>query len=135
MAEAAQQTCCHDAAVPRSAAPAGAGPYICPMCPGVESAVPASCPKCGMALESAAPVVVSRVEYSCPMHPEILRDAPGDCPICGMALEPTVVSLEPEANPELIDMSRRFWIGAVLTLPLLVLAMGHMLPALSLIHI
>ncbi len=112
----------------RPAAPAGAGPYICPMCPGVESAVPASCPKCGMALESAAPVAASRVEYSCPMHPEILRDAPGDCPICGMALEPTVVSLEPEANPELIDMTRRFWIGAVLTLPLLVLAMGHMLP-------
>ncbi len=112
----------------RPAAPAGAGPYICPMCPGVESAVPASCPKCGMALESAAPVAASRVEYSCPMHPEILRDAPGDCPICGMALEPNVVSLEPEANPELIDMTRRFWIGAVLTLPLLVLAMGHMLP-------
>ncbi|MDJ0934476.1 MAG: copper-translocating P-type ATPase [Kiloniellales bacterium] len=128
MAEAAPQTCCHGAAMARPAAPAGAGPYICPMCPGVESAVPASCPKCGMALESAAPVAASRVEYSCPMHPEILRDAPGDCPICGMALEPTVVSLEPEANPELIDMTRRFWIGAVLTLPLLVLAMGHMLP-------
>jgi len=131
MAEAVQAGCCHGAATPRPPTPAGPGPYICPMCPGVESAVPASCPKCGMALEPAAPVAASRVEYSCPMHPEILRDAPGDCPICGMALEPTVVSLEPEANPELVDMTRRFWIGAVLTLPLVLLAMGHMLPALD----
>ncbi len=131
MAEAARQTCCHGAAASQPAAGTGPGPYICPMCPGVESAVPASCPKCGMALESAAPVAASRVEYSCPMHPEILRDAPGDCSICGMALEPTVVPLEPEANPELIDMSRRFWIGALLTLPLVALAMGHMLPAVS----
>ncbi len=131
MAEAAREACCHGGAAPRPAAAAGAGPYICPMCPGVESAVPASCPKCGMALESAAPVAATRVEYTCPMHPEVLQDHPGDCPICGMALEPTVVSLKPEANPELIDMTRRFWIGAVLTLPLLVLAMGHMLPGMA----
>ena len=131
MAEAAQQACCGGSATPRPPAPAGAGPYICPMCPGVESAAPASCPKCGMALEPAAPLATTKVEYTCPMHPEILRDGPGDCPICGMALEPRVVSLEAEANPELIDMTRRFWIGAVLTLPLVVLAMGHMLPALA----
>ncbi|MDJ0943893.1 MAG: copper-translocating P-type ATPase [Kiloniellales bacterium] len=131
MAEAAPQACCHGAAAPRPPVPAGAGPYICPMCPGVESATPASCPKCGMALEPAAPVAASRVEYTCPMHPEVLRDGPGDCPVCGMALEPRVVPLEPAANPELIDMTRRFWLGAALTLPLVLLAMGHMLPALA----
>ncbi len=131
MAEVAQSACCGGSAAPRPPAAQGAGPYICPMCPGVESPGPASCPKCGMALEPSAPLATTRVEYTCPMHPEILRDGPGDCPLCGMALEPSVVSLEPEANPELIDMTRRFWIGAVLTLPLVVLAMGHMLPALA----
>ena len=131
MAEAAQQACCGGGTAPRSPAVAGSGPYICPMCPGVESPGPASCPKCGMALEPSAPLATTRVEYTCPMHPEILRDGPGDCPLCGMALEPRVVSLEPEANPELIDMTRRFRIGAVLTLPLVVLAMGHMLPPLA----
>ena len=50
--------------------------------------------------------------YTCPMHPEIRQVGPGSCPICGMALEPLTVSAEPEANPELADMSRRFWIGA-----------------------
>ena len=131
MAEPAREGCCGGAASPRPAVLGGAGPYICPMCPGVESPKPASCPKCGMALEPAAPVATAKVEYGCPMHPEILREEPGDCPICGMALEPTVVALEPEANPELIDMTRRFWIGAAFTLPLVVLAMGHMLPALA----
>jgi Cu+-exporting ATPase len=59
------------------------------------------------------------------MHPEIVRDAPGNCPICGMALEPMGVSTEDDGpNPELVDFKRRFWVGAVLTLPLLVLTMG-----------
>ncbi len=62
--------------------------------------------------------------WTCPMHPEIRRDAPGSCPICGMALEPLEPSLEDGPNPELIDMSRRFWISAALSLPLVVLAMG-----------
>jgi Cu+-exporting ATPase len=57
-------------------------------------------------------------KYTCPMHPEIVRDQPGSCPICGMALEPMTVSLDDE-NPELEDMTRRFWIAAALTLPLL----------------
>ena len=65
--------------------------------------------------------------WTCPMHPEIVRDGPGDCPICGMALEPTVATAEPVENPELTDMTRRFWIAAALTAPLLVIAMGGML--------
>ncbi|MBT5667202.1 MAG: heavy metal translocating P-type ATPase [Rhodospirillaceae bacterium] len=64
-------------------------------------------------------------KYTCPMHPEIVRDAPGDCPKCGMALEPMGVPAADEGpNPELIDFKRRFWVGAVLTIPLLVLTMG-----------
>ncbi len=64
-------------------------------------------------------------KYTCPMHPEIERDEPGDCPICGMALEPMGIPAADEGpNPELVDFKRRFWIGAVLTVPLLVLTMG-----------
>ena len=64
-------------------------------------------------------------KYTCPMHPEIVRDAPGDCPICGMALEPIGVPTGEEGpNLELIDFTRRFWVGAILTVPLLVLTMG-----------
>jgi Cu+-exporting ATPase len=66
--------------------------------------------------------------WTCPMHPEIVRDAPGSCPICGMALEPMMPSVEEEEDPELRDMSRRFWIAAAFTLPLVVIAMGHLLP-------
>jgi Cu+-exporting ATPase len=62
--------------------------------------------------------------WTCPMHPEIRRDRPGTCPICGMALEPLEPSLEEETNPELIDMTRRFWVGVALSVPLVVLAMG-----------
>ena len=62
--------------------------------------------------------------YTCPMHPEVRQVGPGACPICGMALEPVVVTAEAPANPELLDMTRRFWIGLVLTLPVAVLEMG-----------
>ena len=62
--------------------------------------------------------------YTCPMHPQIRQVGPGTCPICGMALEPEVATAETGPNPELIDMSRRFWIGLVLTLPVLSLEMG-----------
>lgn len=66
--------------------------------------------------------------YTCPMHPEIRQVGPGSCPICGMALEPVLVSLDAGPNEELIDMTRRFWIGLVLTLPVFVLEMGgHLL--------
>jgi Cu+-exporting ATPase len=81
-------------------------------------------------LPSRPPVVGTR--YTCPMHPEIIRDQPGACPICGMALEPMTVEAEDQPNPELIDMSRRFWIGLALTVPLLVLSMGEMIPWLDL---
>src|SRR5687767_11431151 len=66
-------------------------------------------------------------KYTCPMHPEIVRDGPGSCPICGMALEPRTVSLDNIENPELTDMSRRFWVSVALTIPVLALAMGSML--------
>ncbi len=63
--------------------------------------------------------------YTCPMHPEIVQEGPGDCPLCGMALEPMGIPAGDEGpNPELVDFTRRFWIGAVLTLPILLLAMG-----------
>jgi Cu+-exporting ATPase len=55
--------------------------------------------------------------YTCPMHPQIVRDGPGSCPICGMALEPRTVTAEEEANPELIDMTRRLWVSAALSVP------------------
>jgi Cu+-exporting ATPase len=66
------------------------------------------------------------------MHPQIRRDAPGNCPICGMTLEPLVVAAEAGPNEELIDMTRRLWIGAVLALPVFVLEMGGHIPALGL---
>jgi len=68
--------------------------------------------------------VAPGTKYTCPMHPEIVRDGPGSCPICGMALEPMTVSREKPENEELRDMTRRFWIGLILTLPLFVLEMG-----------
>lgn len=68
----------------------------------------------------------TEVEYTCPMHPEILQIGPGSCPKCGMALEPMEITLDDTPDPELIDMRRRFWISAVLTLPVFVLAMSEM---------
>ncbi|HET6853102.1 MAG TPA: heavy metal translocating P-type ATPase [Pyrinomonadaceae bacterium] len=67
-------------------------------------------------------------KYTCPMHPEIVRDGPGSCPICGMALEPMTASLEDEENPELIDMTRRFWVAVVLSIPVLALGMSELIP-------
>ncbi len=102
--------------------------YVCPMCPEVREKKPGACPSCGMALEPdvlAAPS--TRTEYTCPMHPEIVRPGPGSCPICGMALEPRTVTATAEDNPELRDMTRRFWISLALTAPLLAIAMGSMI--------
>jgi P-type Cu+ transporter len=105
------------------------GTYVCPMDPDVRAAQPGACPKCGMALEPAAPSAPSvKTEYVCPMHPEIVRLEPGSCPICGMALEPRTVTLEEETNPELIDMTRRFWVGVVLSAPIALLAMSDLIP-------
>ena len=112
--------------VPAPVAPAGTI-YTCPMDPEIRQDHPGACPKCGMALEPDLSTVHStRVEYTCPMHPEIVRDEPGACPICGMALEPRTVQVAEMPNPELVDMTRRMWIAALLGLPVFALAMGDM---------
>ncbi len=71
---------------------------------------------------------MTQTEYTCPMHPQIVRVQPGACPICGMALELRTVTLADEENPELVAMTRRFWVGVVLTAPLLIIAMSDALP-------
>ncbi|MGA7336932.1 MAG: heavy metal translocating P-type ATPase [Candidatus Sulfotelmatobacter sp.] len=95
--------------------------YVCPMCPEVREPKPGACPSCGMALEPDVPLASTRTEYTCPMHPEIVRTSPGACPICGMALEPRTVTSSAEENPELRDMTRRFWISLALTVPLMLI--------------
>jgi len=102
--------------------------YVCPMCEGVQSEQPGECPKCGMALEPRQSQRRQRRRvYTCPMHPEIEQDEPGSCPKCGMDLEPKHVEAEQvEEDPELRNMSRRFWIGLVLGVPVVILAMGPM---------
>jgi Cu+-exporting ATPase len=124
---------------PRSAAlgtqpstrPAAGPTYVCPMCPEVHANKPGACPSCGMALEPEVPQASARIEYTCPMHPEIVRPAPGSCPICGMTLELRTVTAVAEENPELRDMSRRFWVSLALTVPLILLDMYHMMPGLG----
>ena len=102
--------------------------YICPMDPEVRQSGPGACPKCGMALEPEMPLAAKRTQWTCPMHPEIVRDAPGSCPICGMALEPTTVTTSEDENPELHDMTRRFWWSVALGAPLVTFAMLRMGP-------
>ncbi len=102
--------------------------YTCPMHPEVRRIGPGSCPKCGMALEPVDAAAPARTQYVCPMHLQIVRDEPGNCPICGMALEPRTVSASDEANPELADMSRRFWVAVAFAIPVVILAMGHLIP-------
>lgn len=77
--------------------------------------------------EPERPELSAAQRWTCPMHPEIEQDHPGSCPICGMALEPTVVSGD-EDNPELADMTRRFWGSLALTAPVFMVAMGEMIP-------
>ena len=101
--------------------------YTCPMDPEVRQIGPGVCPKCGMALEPVTAAVLTKTEWTCPMHPEIVRDEPGSCPICGMALEPRVVTLE-EQNPELDDMTRRFWWSLGVTVPILAFMVSDFLP-------
>lgn len=103
-----------------------AGEYFCPMDPDIRQQGPGTCPKCGMALE---PVItaqpMTRTDYVCPMHPEIVRSEPGTCPKCGMALEPRMVGQE-EKNPELEDMTQRFWSSLVLTVPVVAISMSDL---------
>lgn len=98
--------------------------YTCPMHPEVRQNGPGACPKCGMALEpaTAAPPTAA-VEYTCPMHPEVVSDKPGNCPKCGMTLEPRGVAIK-EDTRELDDMTRRFWLSAVLAVPVFLSAMA-----------
>lgn len=98
--------------------------FICPMCPGVSSDRPSACPSCGMALEPETHASTRRTIYTCPMHPEIEQEKSGTCPKCGMVLEPMAVTLE-EDDPELRNMSRRFMLSLLLSLPLFILAMAH----------
>ena len=142
-----QQDCCHKEPAPGKSScghsgpghshgdvtPSAAAKYFCPMCPGVESDRPADCPKCGMALErNPAWQAPDHLIYTCPMHPEVQQDHPGDCPKCGMPLEPQATTAgHDEENAELDDMSRRFWIAAALSLPVFLLAMAHLIPALG----
>ncbi|MGE0470502.1 MAG: heavy metal translocating P-type ATPase [Nitrospira sp.] len=102
--------------------------YICPMDPEVSENKPGACPICGMALEPEdVTMVPTRTEYICPMHPEVVQAEPGSCPICGMALEPRSVTVE-EVNPELVDMTRRFWQSVALGSPIFALMISEMMP-------
>jgi Cu+-exporting ATPase len=87
-----------------------------------------------MAATPAPAAPATGANYTCPMHPEVVRDRPGSCPICGMALEPVVVTADADVDPELDDMSRRFKVCLALTVPLLLLSMGEMLPGIDRLH-
>ena len=120
----------HHAHAP-SSAPKG-GRYTCPMHPEVIQDGPGTCPKCGMALEPVVPGG-GGVKYTCPMHPEVVQDGPGTCPKCGMALEPMEAAGE-EENPEYRDMLRRFVVAAVLSVPLVIIAMRDLIPGASVLE-
>lgn len=98
--------------------------YTCPMHPEVITNEPGDCPKCGMALEAVVPTSIESqaTKYTCPMHPEVIRSEPGSCPICGMDLEPLIET--DEQNAELTNMSKRFWVSLIFTLPVLISAMA-----------
>lgn len=81
--------------------------------------------------EAKNPTQQIATEYTCPMHPEVIQDHPGSCPICGMALEPKTIQVGSDDNHELKDMRLRFWIGALFSLPLLIIAMGSMIPMIN----
>ena len=102
--------------------------YTCPMHPEVRQHDPGVCSKCGMALEPVAAGRATKTDYICPMHAEIVAEEPGSCPRCGMALEPRTLTEEEAPNPELIDMTRRFWISLAFSLPVFLLAMSEMIP-------
>ena len=124
--------CCSHGGGSQKQVPHPAGAYTCACHPEVEADAPGACPKCGMALQPAAPAAgraPSAALYTCPMHPQVERDAPGDCPVCGMALEPKAVN-PPAAgdgpDAESADFARRFRVGLALGLPVVLLAMAPM---------
>ncbi|CAN5788338.1 heavy metal translocating P-type ATPase [soil metagenome] len=129
----APPSCCHQDHA-ETVIPTTSAKYFCPMCPGVESDKPGICPKCGMALErNPAWKPASKTLYTCPMHPEVQQDHPGTCPKCGMALEPMTTTETDDADDqaELKGMTRRFRWSALLTLPVFITAMAHVVPAWS----
>lgn len=133
-----KQDCCHTTHENGHAlvTPLKTAKYFCPMCPGVESDKPGDCPKCGMALERNHALVAptsGQPIYTCPMHPEVEQDHAGTCPKCGMALELKAAnsSADEEENSELRDMTHRLSIGGILTLPVFLLAMAHLIPSLG----
>jgi len=87
-----------------------------------------------LAPQASSPPAAPGTKWTCPMHPEVVREAPGACPICGMALEPMTPAAVEQKNPELADMTRRFWIGAILAVPVVVLEMGVHFPGLNIHH-
>jgi P-type Cu+ transporter len=107
--------------------------YSCPMHADVVSDQPGDCPKCGMRLELILTSAPGKgTVYTCPMHPEVQQDHPGDCPICGMSLEPRTIDFDNEDESEVESLSRKFWIGLALTIPVLTLAMGKYFPLINL---
>src|SRR5205814_3027733 len=136
--DATADSCCgehdHDRGMNVAAAesPQPGKKYFCAMCKGVESDTPGSCARCGMALQrNPAFLEPSKVIYTCPMHPQIQQDRPGNCPICGMTLEPETIGVgDEEEQHEVKSLSRKFWIALVLTIPVLIIAMGHAVPGL-----
>lgn len=127
-------SCCHGEGheIDPQKTAAKPGQWTCPMDPEVISDQPGDCPKCGMALEQV-PRAFGATQYTCPMHPEVVSDAPGDCPKCGMPLEPMEASADDRhAQEEIRSLTRKFWIGLILTVPVFILAMGGMIPAFGL---
>ncbi|MGH8014513.1 MAG: heavy metal translocating P-type ATPase [Candidatus Binataceae bacterium] len=105
--------------------------YTCPMHPEVRRDAPGVCPICGMALEPILGVESAALgKYFCPMDADVVSERPGACPKCGMTLERRVVAVasEEERNPELVTMTRRFWLSMVLSIPVLFLSMSEMIP-------
>ncbi|MEJ6785407.1 heavy metal translocating P-type ATPase [Aminobacter sp. Piv2-1] len=101
----------------------GSSYYFCsPACEGKFKAEPAKY----LGGKPAAQAAPAGTQYTCPMHPQIIRDKPGSCPICGMALEPMMPTGEEGPSPELVDFTRRFWISAALSIPLVIVVMGAM---------
>ena len=138
-ADPSGHSCCgghhdHHASPVHPGSAARPGQFVCPMHPDVVSDEPGDCPKCGMPLEQVPPDLFAPAVYTCPMHPEVRQDHPGDCPKCGMPLEPVAASSagDEHARREIRDLSRKFWIGLALTLPVLLLAMLPMIPGVSL---
>lgn len=122
--DASAHSCCSDEKPTVNEAPKGSL-YTCPMHPEIQQSKPGACPKCGMALElMTMPTMQSdKTEYVCPMHPEVVQDHPGNCPKCGMALEPRTVAAQ-EDDGELKYMTRRFWVSALLAIPVFISAMS-----------